>query len=226
MIFIKKSSAPDKLTAYLRQSHSPSYDDLDLDVKDAVRKGLIKEQGYLCAYCNSRIHLEISEDSNIPRIPPTTRIDHCVAQSDTLHGAELSLNYPNMVLSCDSRNMGEETCDKFKKDKPLPFSPLNKSDMETIYYSKDGTIHSSNPEDDKALNDVLNLNAPQLKRNRKAAWVETMNLISSRCNNGAWDASKIRKYLGTATTPDRGGRLPEYCGIIRYFLTRWLNRHS
>lgn len=57
MIFIKKSSAPDKLIAYLQQPHSPNYDDLDVDVKDAIRKGLIEEQGYLCAYCNSRISL-------------------------------------------------------------------------------------------------------------------------------------------------------------------------
>lgn len=213
MIFIKKSSAPDKLVAYLQQPHSPDFNALDSDVKDAIRESLILEQCYLCAYCNSRISIE------------STRIEHFVPQSDPVHGTDLALDYSNMLLSCDTSNLEEaKTCDDFKGNKLLPISPLKKSDMETISYSKDGTIRSSNPEYDKALNKVLNLNTPQLKRNRKAAWEEAVNLLSRRCNRGAWDASKIRKYLERTTTPDQEGRLPEYCGIIRYFLSQRLNR--
>lgn len=54
MIFIQKSREPQKLLEYRLKKNS-RFDDMDADVKDALRMSLLQEQGYLCAYCMGRI---------------------------------------------------------------------------------------------------------------------------------------------------------------------------
>lgn len=48
MIYIKKGKEPDSLTKYKKQKFA-YYD--GYKEKDDVREMLLKEQGYLCAYC-------------------------------------------------------------------------------------------------------------------------------------------------------------------------------
>lgn len=50
MILIKKNRIPSSLVEYKRTINA-SFDNLPREVKDRLRTSLLKEQGYICAYC-------------------------------------------------------------------------------------------------------------------------------------------------------------------------------
>ena len=54
MILIKKKLEPHSLTEY-KQTINASFDNLPSEIKDDIRKSLLKEQGYICAYCMKKI---------------------------------------------------------------------------------------------------------------------------------------------------------------------------
>ncbi len=54
MIEIKKGQQPHELLTY-RKSPDADYDTMPASCKKAVLESLMREQGYLCAYCMRRI---------------------------------------------------------------------------------------------------------------------------------------------------------------------------
>lgn len=61
MITIKKGKEPISLTEY-RASGGRKFDDLDSATKKDIRDSLLKEQGYICAYCMKRIGRDRNHD--------------------------------------------------------------------------------------------------------------------------------------------------------------------
>ena len=92
MILIKKGKEPKELIEYRtnkwnpyeKQSVEPSFEDMPTEIKDAIRRELLKEQGYLCAYCMRRIK-SVEE----------TKIEHWVPQEKLTK--EQGLDYSNML---------------------------------------------------------------------------------------------------------------------------------
>jgi len=63
MKYMKKQIEPQSLTNWKQQSNDnwqPSYSGLGSSLKDDIKKALIKEQGYLCCYCEQRLPLPTS----------------------------------------------------------------------------------------------------------------------------------------------------------------------
>lgn len=163
MIVIKKNKEPQELTQYRKIPYA-SYENMhgakldpeqsEQDVYHIVLDSLLREQGYLCAYCMCRI----TQKSN----PPCT-IEHIIAQSDP-NGDPLS--YKNMVAVCSgNRNANknaDKTCDARRGNKKLHVNPLDESTIREIEYRSTGIICSQNPEIDADLNDRLNLNCISL----------------------------------------------------------------
>lgn len=56
MILIKKKSEPHSLTIY-KKTINASFDNQPSKVKEDLRKSLLEEQGYICAYCMKRMVL-------------------------------------------------------------------------------------------------------------------------------------------------------------------------
>ena len=83
MILIKKKLEPYSLTEY-KQTINASFDNLPSEIKDDIRKSLLKEQGYICAYCMKRIE----ENSDI-------KIEHYEARNN-----ENELAYKNLLAVC------------------------------------------------------------------------------------------------------------------------------
>lgn len=73
-----------------------------------LRKALLEEQGYLCAYCMRRIPIRDTNSNE------STRIDHILSR--TKH-PELQLNYSNMVVCCPGAITSDFHCDKQKRGK-------------------------------------------------------------------------------------------------------------
>ena len=82
---IAKSKEPKEWTKY-RLTPGVKYSPIP-----ELREALLKEQGYLCAYCMRRIP---TKDSNSDE---TSRIEHVKSRKNH---PELQLDYSNMVICC------------------------------------------------------------------------------------------------------------------------------
>ncbi len=121
--------------------------------KDLLREQILQDQHYLCAYCMKAI------DNN----SLYTKVEHYRPLSQSKDNA---LDYSNFLCVCAGGEKsdlppGEKRhlcCDAAKGDKEISINPFEQTHINTISYSKDGRIHSSNPYFEKDLTDKLKLN--------------------------------------------------------------------
>jgi len=152
MIHILKNREPQSFTTY-RLTQDASYANIPSTVKDDLKKSLLEEQGYLCAYCMSRISLE------------KMKIEHFLPQS--VYPSE-SLEYSNLLAVCrgyEGECSQNQTCDTKKSNQIITINPLNLDHVNNTTYFRDGTINSNSYQND--LDKILNLNLFKLKNNRK-----------------------------------------------------------
>ena len=153
---ITKGREPVSLTAHRQTPHS-DYD--NYPERDDLRHSLVTEQRGLCCYCMGRIRPERAR----------MKIEHWRCQKD--HDGE-QLNYRNLLGAClggHGQPARLQHCDTRKGDSDLAWNPADPAHhIETrIRYELDGSIRSDEADFDSQLNDVLNLNLPLLKNNRK-----------------------------------------------------------
>jgi uncharacterized protein (TIGR02646 family) len=153
---ITKGPEPASLTAPRQILHC-NYD--NYSDKDALRQALAAEQRGICCYCMGRIR----------NGPKTMKIEHWRCQSN--HPTE-QLNYLNLLGACLGGHGQPERlqhCDTRKGDRDLLWNPADPAHhVETrLRYEVDGTIRSDEPDFDRQLDDMLNLNLPVFKNNRK-----------------------------------------------------------
>ena len=153
---ITKGREPVSLTTHHQTPHS-DYD--NYREKDELRQALVTEQRGLCCYCMVRIRPERAH----------MKIEHWQCQRHYRHE---QLNYRNLLGAClggHGQPAKLQHCDTRKGDKDLEWNPTDPAHhIETrIRYEVDGSIHSDEVDFNGQLNDVLNLNLPVLKNNRK-----------------------------------------------------------
>lgn len=171
MIEIRHSKEPEALAQAKRDlkctpDAAYCYRELRSDVKLAIREQLVIDQGSICAYCMRRI--SACEEKT------KATIEHFIPQKRD-GDDEGSLDYNNMYAVCDETKKGlgsEIGCDKSRGNRPLRINPARQSDIDTIYYKADGKICSSDPDINKDLDLVLNLNSEErlLPKSRKRVW--------------------------------------------------------
>ena len=153
---INKGSEPASLTLHRSRPHS-NYN--NYQAKDELRQSLVSEQRGLCCYCMARIHGE----------PSKMKIEHWRCQRCY---REKQLDYRNLLAACmggEGQPRHRQHCDTSKGDRDLEWNPADPAHhIETrIRYGLDGTVHGDEARLDEHLNDVLNLNLPMLRNNRK-----------------------------------------------------------
>lgn len=156
MRVITKGPEPASLTAH-RQTPHCDYE--NYGPKGDLRHALVTEQHGLCCYCMGRIH----------NGPATMKIEHWTCQANN-PGAQLT--YRNLLGACpggDGQPPHLQHCDTRKGDHDLQWNPAEPAHhVETrVRYELDGSIHSDDPIFNDQLDQVLNLNLPRLKNNRK-----------------------------------------------------------
>ncbi len=191
MKWIRKNAPPRKFQIYIKAENA-TYEDMDSDVKEALRKSLFDEQSGVCAYCGQRLDFD------------KTKIEHHCERSicNGENGTEdKRLDYLNLLLVC--LGIGGENndlhCDTHKatldqtKGLPMQINPTIKNHIATISYSRTGRIRSSNPLFDNELNKILNLNLKYLKRLRRQKWLRIFS--ESKRKAGGINKDKMRKLL-------------------------------
>lgn len=145
MILIKKKRIPSSLVEYKRTINA-SFDNLPREVKDKLRTSLLKEQGYICAYCMKKLEDDSSK----------VKIEHYVARNE-----ENELEYKNLLAVCkgnEGESFEKQTCDTRKGNKEIKINPQVNSDILTIRYTSNGEIKSNNSDYQRDFDETLNLN--------------------------------------------------------------------
>ncbi len=213
MLLINKGKEPNSLTIYKKQSNA-YYDGCN---KGDIRQALLKEQGYLCAYCMRRISVD------------KMKIEHYEPQSSC--NDKGALDYNNMLGVClgnskERQKFENLTCDSHRGDTKLTINPLVKSTIDLIKYKVDGTIYSDDEIINKDLNEVLNLNCEQslLRVNRERVLKALKQYLSDKKREGMWKKEYLSRIKDKFSTYDSDGKLKEYSGIILYYLNNRIER--
>lgn len=206
MIPICKEWEPKSFQKYRMQAQA-TYSGLSGKEKRDLRLNLLKEQGFICAYCMERIQNN----------PLKTKIEHWQSQESF---SEEQLNYQNLLAVCkgnEGQPKKEQHCDSQKGSQKLslnPSNPLDSSRMK-ISYQSDGTIISGDEIFNDEVNNVLNLNLASLRNNRRS----TLEGIKRFLKSKNYTQYYIRRLLKKYNVMKEGKRIP-YCGIAIHYLEK------
>lgn len=199
---IVKQKEPKEWTDYRRTS-GVGYESIP-----ELRQSLLKEQGFICAYCMRRIPCK-DRNSN-----ESSRIDHIKCRETN---EDKELDYKNMVVCCPGAISEDFHCDKSKGNKEITFTPFDDDFISSLKYSsRTGKISSSSEEWDKEINEVLNLNNDILQANR----LETLFGVIDKL--GKFDRRYCNQILHEWDNKDKDGRYKAFCGIVIWFLRKKL----
>lgn len=222
MIKITKDKEPKAWTEY-RTTPGTDYQSIP-ELVDS----LLKEQGYICAYCMRRIphkdKLYKKDGINYTLTDEDHRIEHIQSREKY---KERKLDYNNMVICCPGHIGDEDHCDRLKGNNDISFTPLDSAFISTIIYKNDGEIVSTNEQYNREINDVLNLNTPLLKINRKQSWETVQKELVAIKNGKPWNKSIIHQYIDKYSSmhnKDGKSEYIPYCGIVVYNLQKKLRQ--
>ena len=202
MIKIDKSSEPIEWKKF-RLTPGVCY-----EAKPELKKALLEEQGYICAYCMRRIPVR---DSNSDE---TSRIEHIKCQTNYSH---LALHYNNMVICCPGAINSDFHCDKKKEKSDITFSLFRHNIFDTISYeTKSGKIKSSDSKWDNEINTILNLNNVLLQLHRKEVIDATRKVLADK----RWKNAKLNEQLSKWQSLDKNGKRKAYCGVVIWYLSK------
>jgi uncharacterized protein (TIGR02646 family) len=199
-----------------QRGEKPHYDSF-LD-KDLIRVSLLKEQGYVCAYCTQRI-----EDN-----PLKTKIEHWKTRDSYKkeENSEGTLDYDNLLVVCLGKINGISHCDSSRpQNSVLTVKPTEKKLIEQIIYLRNGRIESKNKEIDKDLDDAkhLNLNVQILQNNRKKALNDIQKAFEIRCKGRNFEQSeKMKKSIVEQFVGLKQGQYEPYSDIVGFFYKKYL----
>ena len=202
---IVKQSEPRSLVEHRSQSNA-NYD--NYPDKDKLRESLLKEQGYICCYCMSRI---TSEQMKIEHWQPQTKY------------TALQLDYRNLLGACNG-NQGarpqNQHCDTRKSDIQITINPIegDKNCENLVKYRSDGEIYSDDASINHDLNETLNLNLGFLKKNRKEALDVVIRKLDEKFSNKTWSKITRQKEIDKLNTRDENGFYDVYCQFIVSYL--------
>ncbi len=188
---------------------------VDYEAIPELRESLLKEQGYICAYCMRRIPVK-DKNSN-----EKSRIEHILCREK--HDNNLKLNYQNMVICCPGAIDDNFHCDKLKANNDITFNLFQKEFIDTISYkTKDGEMNSSDIHHNTEIKNILNLNHSLLKKNRHQTLIGVIKSLNQK--KTPWKRSEIQKHLSNWDNRDIEGKFKPYCGIIVWYLTKKLSQ--
>lgn len=196
--------------------------------KEEIRKCLLKEQHFLCAYCMKRIDND----------PLHTTIEHWSPLSKDKNAA---LEYSNMLGVCDGGRKTELSegepralcCDAHKgDDEKMLLNPMDQQQMSLIKYRSNGEIYTDpeNKEMDQDMNYTLQLNgvldkdgklkmdtSTQLLKGRRDAYEQCQKFFRQLNKAGKCTSNMVRKRIEDIENQEK---MPEYAGVTLFFLKK------
>ena len=203
---ITKGLEPQSLTEHRAEQHC-DYD--NYQAKDELRVALVREQRGLCCYCMGRIRGEAI----------AMKVEHWKCQA-RFPGEQLT--YQNLLGAClggHGQPAHLQHCDTRKGDLDVRWNPAEPThQIETrVKYDPDGTIRANDAVFDGHVNDVLNLNLPRLKNNRKGVLTAALEWWRAR---KPLPPGRIQREIQERTGGD--GELHPYSQVAVWWLAKKL----
>jgi uncharacterized protein (TIGR02646 family) len=208
MRHIRKTKEPQSFAEWKTiESQTPNctYENLKNPQKRELHEALLKEQGYLCCYCEMRIERQHSH------------IEHVKPQNPYI---ELSLDYFNLLASCQGENTPPLKkpihCGQKKGNELLKISPLDPNCTDFFRYTEAGEIvpdQNRNEEAAKNTIDILGLNIDKLKRLRQSA-IDGLDI------NGLTQA-EVQQFIQGIKQLNANGQHDEFFSAILYILGQY-----
>ena len=222
MKYIKdRNIEPKELTEYRENTPGASYD--SFRSKEIIKRSLLDEQGYICAYCMGS--LKTVERCSIEHFISQSR--HPLSPYPPEFHQQQSLLYSNMSAVCI--NSGDH-CDKKRGNVPLlfldPHSPLCE---QYITYSLDAEIipQGENKEMVEGEINTLGLNCTKLKKLRQAVWEEILDRFRQECTKEKWTKELLleqaQKYRNKEKKRGNIYRYHAYCDYIVWCFEYYAN---
>jgi uncharacterized protein (TIGR02646 family) len=178
--------------------------------KAEVKRQMLAEQGYLCAYTMQRIET-----------PDDCHIEHIVPRNQPNQPRHMDVDYNNLLACVPSNTPGHRPLVN-----NLPYgapkkggthvdganfvSPLRVDVESRFQYSVDGSVaHLPDDVSARSTVEILRLDHEQLKDLRRAAIDE--RVFPAEVTLSVQEAEHLSR---AALTPDLAGRLPEFCLAI------------
>lgn len=192
---------------------APSYAAMGRDTRGVLESGLLREQGWLCCYCNARI----DEHRML--------VEHLTPQSGT-RGTPLDIDYENLLASCPEQPGGVPTrsrsCGDRKGDRRLAVTPLDADCEDLFVYAADGGVAPApglaRSEDAREALGILGLDSRRLQGQRALVLEPLIELFAMDPPVTEEELAKIRR---ACDAPGPEGRLPEFCVAVAQLLDRY-----
>jgi uncharacterized protein (TIGR02646 family) len=207
---IRKVGEPDSLTRH-RLAASADYE--NYAGKDDLRAALVAEQRGVFCYCLSRIGATSS----------AMKIEHWHCRDN--YSAE-QLKYSNLLGACLG-NHGQppksQHCDTRKGNSDLSRNRANPAHRveDLVRFPPGGKIESDDPDFNREIDDILNLNVAFLKNNRKATLDGFIGGITKR---GRWTRATLQNSLREWNGESHSDALRPFCQVVVYWLRKRLAR--
>lgn len=192
----------------LREHRSKTHSRYDHFGKDVLHDALVKDQGYLCAYCMQRIHPDADH----------MKIDHWKAQS--LH-RDQELDWRNMLGVCkggEGKAHRLQHCDSFRGNRALVINPQDHPEK-YLSYTNQGEIRATRPDIQNDIDNALNLNLETLRRSRRQAW-DAVHKGLERAGDQAFTLAALQRKIQNLKQKDGAGRYRPFCEVMIYFLEK------
>lgn len=210
---IIKRTEPVSLTEYKRLNSSASYENLaggNESIRVDIRKSCLEEQNYLCAYCCDRISLENTQSHN----------EHIIPQNSP-QGRNITLDYNNIVASCQSRNH----CGHKKDNNFISVTPLMSNCERDIIYNINGTMTHRTPDAQSTIS-TLNLRFGALARKRREV-IQTILFdripdFEDETTIVLADDDYLEMIIEEISQTDENGKLEAFTPIVVSVLKKYL----
>lgn len=204
---ISKRPEPASLIAHRLTPHC---DYANYRQKDELREALVGEQRALCCYCMGRIRAARE----------FMKVEHWRSQE---RYEDDQLMYWNLLGSCkggEGQPWHLEHCDQRKGDVDLQWNPADPAHhIETrIAYGLDGTIRAGDVVFDNQLNNVLNLNLPLIKNNRRSVLTALLDWWKAEKSRLRAPVPRVRIESEIEKWTRPGGDLTPYCQVAVWWL--------
>lgn len=219
-----KGEAPQSFQDWIRTeeevyNEKPAFDALRAPEKNELRRVLLKEQGFLCAYCGRSLASDFS-DSHVDHFWPQATFD------GRTHPDDRRLDHGNLFQSCGPASLPgmlskfpHSTCGDAKSDwydEQSFVIPSDEGCEERFAYDASGRIGAKNGSDGGAWNMIgaLELDHPALRNERKKVIQELERTFFS----AQPDWGEVEREIFFLSATDEEGRQTGFAQVARRYL--------
>ena len=193
-----------------------------------LRKQLLQEQGFVCAYCGQKLPDE--PETSIGK--QSMGVEHFIPQQGRHGNANQALEFENLLGCClgGGDKVGENHCNPRKGDQlflHIKNPAIDTEWAETVKYlvneeSEEVSMYSTNQDVQGEMDELLNLNAEALKQLRFLAFRDLKRRSGIHTN-------PAREIIESLCTPlqsrSPNSRREAFEHFLRWYLEDWLARN-